>query len=102
QNGRCVQVGERGGWRRVGQVVGRNVNRLNRGDRTLGRGGDAFLHGAHVGCQRRLIAHSGRNTAEKSRHFRTCLREAEDVVPDEQNVLTLVAEVFSNRQTGKG
>src|SRR5690606_29900209 len=102
QNGRGVQVGERGGRRRVGQVVGKDVNRLNRGNRALGRRGDAFLHGTHVGCQRRLITHGGRNTAEKSRHFRTCLREAEDVVHEEQNVLALVTEVFSNRQTGKG
>src|SRR3546814_1245873 len=32
---RCVKVREAGGWRRIGQVVGRHVNGLHRGDRTL-------------------------------------------------------------------
>ena len=90
---------ERGCGRRVGQVVGRNVNRLHRGDRTLLRRGDAFLQSAHVGRQRRLITHGRRNTAQQRRHFRACLREAEDVVDEEQHVLALVAEVFGDGQT---
>ena len=96
------KVGERGRRRRVGQVVGRHVNGLHRGDRTLGRGGDALLHLTHVGRQRRLIAHGRRNTAEKRRHFRTRLGEAEDVVDEEQHVLALVAEVLGDSQAGQG
>src|SRR5690606_33597001 len=102
QNRRCIKVGERGRRRRVGQVVGGDVNGLNRGDRALGRGGDALLHLAHVRGKRRLIAHGRRDTAKQSRHFGTCLREAEDVVDEEQNVLALVAEIFSDRQTRQG
>ena len=99
QNGRGVQMGEGGCRRRVGQIVGRDVNGLNRGDRALGRGGDALLHLAHIGCQRRLIAHRRRDTPKKRRDFRTGLREAEDVIDEEQHILPLIAEVLRNRQT---
>ena len=64
-------------------------------------GGDAFLQRAHVGGERRLIAHGGRNTAEQRRHFGAGLREAEDVVDEEQHVLALVAEMLGDRQAGK-
>ena len=39
---------------------------------------------------------------KKSRHFRTGLREAEDVVHEEQHVLALVAEMLGNREARKG
>ena len=94
ENGLRVQVGERGGRGRVGQVVGGHVDGLHRGDRALGGRGDALLQRAHVGRERRLVAHRRRNTAEQRRHFRTRLREAEDVVDEEEDVLALVAEVF--------
>ena len=92
---------EGGGRRRVGQVVGRDVNGLHRGDRTLGGGGDAFLQHAHVGGERRLIAHRRGDAAEQRRHFRTRLGEAEDVVHEEQHVLALVAEFFGDGQAGQ-
>ena len=94
-------MGERGGGRRVGQVVGRHVDRLHRSDRTLVRGGDALLQRAHVGRERRLITHRRRNTAEQRRHFGACLREAEDVVDEEQHVLALVAEMFGDGEAGE-
>jgi hypothetical protein len=57
---------------------------------------------AHIGGQRRLVAHSRRNTAQKCRHFRTRLCEAEDVVDEEQNVCAgLVAELFGQCQAGQ-
>src|SRR3546814_2438094 len=46
---RCVKVREAGGWRRIGQVVGRHVNGLHRGDRTLIGRRNAFLQRTHVG-----------------------------------------------------
>ena len=97
-----VQVGERGGRRRIGQVVGGHVDRLHRGDRALLGRGDALLQRAHVGRQRRLIAHRRRDAAEQRRHFRARLGEAEDVVDEEQHVLAfLVAEIFGERQAGQ-
>ena len=92
---------ERGRGRRVGQVVGRHVDRLHRGDRALVGGGDALLQRAHVGGERRLIAHCRRNTAEQRRHFGAGLGEAEDVVDEEQHVLALIAEMLGDRQTGQ-
>ena len=86
---------------RIGEVVGRHVDRLHRGDRALGRGGDALLQRAHVGCQRRLIADRRGNAAEQRRHFRTGLGEAEDIVDEEQHVLALVAEIFGHGQAGQ-
>ncbi len=86
---------------RVGQVVGGDVHGLHRGNGTLGGGGDAFLHGAHVGTKRRLVTHGRRNTTEKGGHFRAGLGEAENVVYEEQHVLALVAEVLGNGQTGE-
>ena len=64
-------------------------------------GGDALLQRAHVGGERRLITHRRGNTAEQRRHFRTCLRETEDVVDEEQHVLALIAEVLGDGETGE-
>ncbi len=92
-------MGEGGGRRRIGQIVGGHINRLHRGDRAFGRRRDALLQRAHVGRKRRLIADGGRNAAQERRDFRTRLGEAEDVVDEEQHVLALVAEIFGDRQT---
>ena len=93
---------ERRGRRRVGQVVGRHVDRLHRGDRALLGRRDPLLQRAHVGGQRRLIAHRRGDAAQQRRHFGARLGEAEDVVDEEQHVLAfLVAEVFRQRQPGQ-
>src|SRR5690606_19168698 len=52
-----VEVGEGGGRRRVGVVVGRDVDRLHRGDRVPAGGGDPLLQGAHLVGQVGLVAH---------------------------------------------
>ena len=96
-----VEVRERGRRRRVGEVVGRHVDCLHRGDRPLGGRGDALLQRAHVGRQRRLIAHGRGNAAQQRRDFRAGLREAEDVVDEEQHVLPLVAEILGDREAGE-
>src|SRR5690606_19171396 len=52
--------------------------------------------------ERRLIAHSGGDTAERSGHFGAGLRETEDVVDEEQNVLAFdVTEIFRLREAGE-
>ena len=100
--GSRIQVRERGRRRRISQVVGRNVNRLHRGDRTFVRRGDTFLHCPHIGCKRWLIAYRRRNAPKKRRYFRTCLRKAEYVIDEEEHVLAfLIAEIFSDGQTRK-
>ena len=94
KNGRCIQVGERRCRSRVGQVVCGDVNSLDGGDGTgLGRG-NALLEVAHLGCQRGLVTNGRRHTAQKCGNLGTCLREAEDVIDEEQNVLATVAEVL--------
>ena len=96
---RRVEVRERRRRRRVGVVVGRHVNRLHRRDRALLRRRDALLQLAHLGQQRRLVADRRRHAAEQRRHFRARLREAEDVVDEEQHVLAFgVAEVLGDGQ----
>ena len=103
QHGGGVQVGEGGGRRRVGQVVGGHEDRLHRGDRALVGRGDPLLQIAHLGGQRRLIAHRRGDAAQQRRHFRAGLGEAEDVVDEEQHVLALfVAEVLGLGQAGQG
>jgi hypothetical protein len=47
--------------RRVGQVVGRHVDRPYRGHRSLMGGGDTLLQHANVGGERRLVVHRRRD-----------------------------------------
>ena len=96
-----IQMRERRGGRRIGEIVGRHVDRLDRGDRSLGGRGDALLQRSHVGGERRLIAHRRRDAAEQRRHFGARLGEAEDVVDEEQHVLALIAEIFRDGQAGQ-
>ena len=97
-----VQVREDGHRGRVGVVVGRHVHRLHRGDRAGLGGGDALLQLAHLGGQRRLVAHGGGHTAQQRRHFGAAHDEAEDVVDEQQHVAALVAEILGHRQAGQG
>ena len=98
EHGRRVEVRERVRGRRVGEVVGRHVDRLHRGDRAGLRRGDALLQLPHLGGERRLVADGARHAAEQRRDLRARLDEAEDVVDEEQHVLALVAEVLRHRQ----
>ena len=94
-------MGERVRRRRVGEVVGRHVDRLHRGDRAGLRRGDALLQLPHLGGERRLVADGARHAAEQRRDLGARLDEAEDVVDEEQHVLALVAEVLGHRQAGE-
>ena len=99
QHGGRVQVREGRGRRRVGEVVGRHVDGLHRGDRALLGGGDALLELAHLRAEGRLVAHGRRHAAQQSRHLGASLGEAEDVVDEEEHVLSfLVAEVLGHGQ----
>ena len=96
---RRVEVRERRRRRRVGVVVGRHVDRLHRRDRALLRRRDALLHLAHLAEQRRLVADRRRHAAEQRRHFRAGLREAEDVVDEEQHVLAFARRGSTRRRS---
>ncbi len=88
--------------RRIGEIVRRHIHGLHGGDRTLGRRGDALLERAHFGGERRLVTDRRRRAAEERGHFGTGLREAEDVVDEEEHVLVLlVAEIFRHRERGE-
>uniref|UniRef100_A0A182WD12 Uncharacterized protein n=1 Tax=Anopheles minimus TaxID=112268 RepID=A0A182WD12_9DIPT len=94
-----VQVSEGGGRSRIGQIVSRHVDGLHRRDGTLLRRGNTLLHATHVRGQGRLVTDSGRDTTQQGRHLRTGLGEAEDVVNEQQHILTLlVTEILSHGQ----
>ena len=66
-------------------------------------GGDALLQLAHLGRQRGLVADRARHAAEQRRDLGAGLREAEDVVDEEQHVGALgIAEVLRHRQARQG
>ncbi len=61
--------------------------------------GDALLQLAHLGRQRRLVTDRARDAAEQGGDLAAGLREAEDVVDEEEHVLAfIVAEILGNRQ----
>ena len=92
-------MGERRGRGRVGEVVGRDVDGLDRGDRALLRRGDPLLELAQLGGQVGLVADGRGHPAEQGRDLGARLGEAEDVVDEEEEVLVhLVAEVLGDRQ----
>src|SRR6266516_2499621 len=72
---RRVEVRERGRRRGVGEVVGRHVDRLDRGHRALVRRGDPLLQLAHLGRERRLVADGARHAAEERRDLGAGLDE---------------------------
>ena len=93
---------ERRGRGRVGQVVGGHVDGLHRRDRSLVRRGDALWQWRPSRWPGRLVTDGAGDAAEEGRHFRTSLREAEDVVDEEQNVAAFViAEVFGDGEAGQ-
>ena len=98
-----VELAERGGRGGVGRIVGRHVHGLHRGDGPLVRRGDAFLQRAHFRGERRLVTHRGRHATEQRGHLAARLREAENVVDEQQRVgAGLVAEVLGHRQRREG
>ena len=58
---------------------------------------------AHLGGQRRLITDGARHAAQERGHFAARLREAEDVIDEQQRVgAGRVAEVLGHRQGRQG
>ncbi len=92
---RRIQVRERRGRRGVGQVVGGDVDGLNARDRAFVGRRDALLKSAHFGRQRGLITDGGGDSTEERGHFRARLREAENVVDEQENVLSFFVSEYS-------
>jgi peptide chain release factor 1 len=98
-----VQVSEGGGRGRVSQIVSGHVDGLDGGDRTLLGGSDTLLHDTHVNSQGGLVTDSRGDTTQKGRHLGTGLGETENVVNEEQHILTLlVTEVLGDGETSQG
>ena len=98
-----VKMGEGGGGSRIGKIVGGHVDGLHRGDGALGVGGDTLLEATEIRGEGGLVSDSRGDTSEKGRHLRVGLGEAEDVVDEEQHVLSLlVTEVLGDSETGEG
>ena len=97
-----VKVRERGRRGGVGDVVRRDVDRLDRRQGASLRRGDPFLERGHLLRERRLVAHGARHAAEKRRDLGARLHEAEDVVDEDQHVRALgVAEIFREGDGGE-
>ena len=71
ERGGRVEVREHRGRRRVGEVVGRHVDGLDRGHRALAGRRDPLLQLAHLGLQRRLVADLRRHPARAARRPRS-------------------------------
>src|SRR4051794_3897666 len=96
---RRVEVGEGRRRRGVGVVVRGDEHGLERRDRALVGRGDPLLEAGHLRREVGLVAHGGRHAPEERRHLGARLREAEDVVDEQEDVAALlVAEVLGHRQ----
>ena len=102
QHSGSVQMGEGGGRGRISQIVSRHVDGLDGSDGSLLGSGDTLLHLSHIYCQRGLVTDGRGNTSEQGRHLGTSLGETENVVNEEQHILTfLVTEILSDGQTSE-
>src|SRR5690606_1648743 len=101
-----VQVGKGCCRSRVGQVVGRYVNRLYRGNGPPLGGGDPLLHLTHCGSQGRLVTYRRGHPSQQGRYLGTRLGKAENIIDKEQDVTTAaffvsVAEILRYSQPRK-
>mmetsp|Transcript_2155 Transcript_2155/g.4907 ORF Transcript_2155/g.4907 Transcript_2155/m.4907 type:complete len:511 (-) Transcript_2155:15-1547(-) len=97
-----IQVSEGGGWGRIGQIIGRDIDGLHRGNGSLGGGGNSLLEATKISRQGWLVTDSRWDTSQKGRHLGVGLGEPEDVVDEEQHILTfLVTEVLGDGESGQ-
>ena len=69
--------------RRIREVVGRHVHRLNGGEGAAGGVGDPLLERGQFRAHRRLITQARRHLPHQAGHFHARLDETEDII-DEQ------------------
>ena len=102
EHGGGVKVSEGRCGSRISKIVGRDVDGLHGGDRTLLGRGDALLQLTHFGGQVRLVADGRGHTTEQRGDLGTGLGKAEDIVDEEQRIGTfLVAEMLGDREAGQ-
>src|SRR5256712_13378894 len=83
-------------------VVGRDEDRLDGRPRPLVGRGDSLIEIANCGGHRWLVADGRRDAAKQRRDLAAREHVAEDVVDEQQYVLTeLVPEVLGKRETGQ-
>ncbi len=93
------QVPERVDGRRVGEIIRRHVDRLDRRDCARRRAANPLFEFRQLGLQRRLVADPRGQPTQQARDFRSRLNEAEDVVHEQQHVLPgLVTEILGHGQ----
>mmetsp|Transcript_15641 Transcript_15641/g.22907 ORF Transcript_15641/g.22907 Transcript_15641/m.22907 type:complete len:226 (-) Transcript_15641:541-1218(-) len=86
----------------ISQIIGRYVNRLHRCNGSLGCSRNSLLKTAHISGKSGLVSDGRWNTTEKRRHLCIRLGETEDIVDEEQHILTFfVAEILCNGKAGK-
>src|SRR5579864_5240610 len=94
-------MGERRRRGRVGEVIGWDIDCLDRSDGSFCCRRNPLLQGTHVRRKRRLISDCRRNSPEQGRHLGAGLRESKDVVDEKKNILTLITKILGNRETGE-
>ena len=87
---------------RIGEIVGRHIDRLDRGDGGARDRGDPLFQVGDLGGQGRLVADARRAAAEQAGDLAARLDEAEDVVHQEQHVpMLLVPEILGDGERGE-
>ncbi len=88
--------------RRVGEVIGRDVDRLHRGDRRSEDRRDAPLELGDLGRQGRLVSNTRGQAPEQAGDLAPGLDQAKRVVDEEQHVLVRdIAELLGDRERGQ-
>lgn len=84
---------------RIGKIIGRNIDSLNRCDCRAGHRSDALFEFGDFTGQRRLIADARGQTSEQSRDLAAGLHHAIDIIDQQENVFVLfVTKMLSDRQ----
>merc|ERR1712014_211668 len=94
---------ESGSGSRISQIISRHINSLDRGNGTGLGGSNTLLEFSQISTEGRLVTDSRRDTTQKSGHLRTSLGESENVINEQQHILSLrVTEVLGDSQTSQG
>ena len=87
----------------IGQIIGGDIDRLNRGYTPLTGGSDTLLQRPHLAIESRLIAHGAGQTPQQRRYFGSRLDIPKDIVDEEQNLTVLIiSEILRHGQCGQG